>query len=411
MPTDWMKVMPQVGPNPIGPRITSLQEKLDAIQPLPSAEEIMDKLEALIPENPQQEEAKDEVIQKALVAFKQPMQPPQQGPQVAPEQSKPGEEIYKLLAKIQGDQSGLQGQENAVDDYQSKLKAYLGTRPEGGLNTLNLKPGLALADAWGSPGSHLAAAYTPPQTPAEFDQQALAAQAQAANLQKGLAGSQNAQTKEKLATLLGMYKADKPLAPYASLLGNRTGDLIHTRVINAIQQDKQLKDLAQSQNNLTSAATNYDGAKIKTVAQFHDLQNSVRSNLGIKGTTTGPERDKMMMDSFGNNWRNAKQYIYGKPEDGSKQMHEMADHLMNLIQMQQQANQQKANARLETLVSGRGDFYNRPENEKKRDGLESIKQKYGQQLTPYQRRQSIQAAPEMTTKEKYELYKQKGLIQ
>ncbi len=295
------------------------------------------------------------------------------------------EQLQAELGKMNPGQSGLEGQQAAVNDYQAALKAYLGNRPEDGINTLNLKPLGALADSWSGPNSHLAASYTPPQTGAQFDEKALAAREKMAAIQGSLATSQNAITKEKLATMRGMYKANMG-SPSASAYGSRTNDLIHARVVSAIQQDKQLKDLAQSQYNLTSGATNYDSAKIKGTQQLHELQNTVRSNLGIKGTTTGPERDKMMMDSFGNQWRNAKQWLYGTPVDGSVEMKEMADHLMNLVQLQQESNMARAHARLNTLTTGREEFYSRPENADKQAGLDRLKEVYRQQFNPYRRK-------------------------
>lgn len=132
---------------------------------------------------------------------------------------------------------------------------------------------------------------------------------------------------------------------------------IHNQNLAAIQKDPIInKQLVQIQN-LNNALSNLKtGAP--TPQSFEELQQSVRSNLGIKGQSTGGERERAYLTSAGLSAAEAIQFLTMDPQDitkygGSK----FIEHITSLADNEIKNVGGQAKKRIETLKSGHGRFY------------------------------------------------------
>jgi hypothetical protein len=263
--------------------------------------------------------------------------------------------LYELMKKSDNTPS-LDAQKQSVEDYAAKVKAYA-DKPVGGLQSLNLQPLAALSDAW-NPGARTAQSYTAPETQQERATKALMLQGNAASLQGALTKEQTDLMKSKLTALVGIDKANKDSGMANSFLA-RTDETNHRTVLQDIKKDETLKQRLQQSTNLANSFSALDNAKIKTPQQFDTVQQAVRGNMGIKGTSGLDERERDYFNNLGLKADRVEQMLFSKPVDIGESQHELITHLRDLVGIEQGNIQSQADQRLQTLTAGNEAMYQR----------------------------------------------------
>lgn len=133
----------------------------------------------------------------------------------------------------------------------------------------------------------------------------------------------------------------------------------HGQALKSITEDKQLSPLLQSYQNLENAKQNFmkGGA---TPQEFSELQQAVRSNAGIKGTSGVGERTETYLHSLGINKDKFMQFVTGDPQSVIKSDPEFAKQILGLVELEQENKKKQAVAQIDKKATGFKTFYNRP---------------------------------------------------
>lgn len=133
----------------------------------------------------------------------------------------------------------------------------------------------------------------------------------------------------------------------------------HQRTINAIKNDKTLKDRLTQYTNLGNSLAMIDQADITTPNSIDEAQQGIRANLGIKGTGGVDERDRIRMNSVMLEMARLKQQMTGKPQDVSKD-NEILIHIKNLANVERENIKQAIQQRLAVASGGNDWLYEDP---------------------------------------------------
>lgn len=148
-----------------------------------------------------------------------------------------------------------------------------------------------------------------------------------------------------------------------SQLGN-TDEARNARIHNDnLKQldDKYAQNLLTTYNNLANAKSNFEvgGANAN---EFHELQQAVRSNLGIKGQSTGVERKDTYLRSLGINAAAMKQFLTSENTDIRSYSPELVDAVMTMVNNEMDLKRKAVEEHIATKSAGQTAFYSRPGN-------------------------------------------------
>lgn len=146
-------------------------------------------------------------------------------------------------------------------------------------------------------------------------------------------------------------------------------NMIHDRVVGRIQKDPVLTKQFTQYSNLNNALTNFANAPTATPQAFDELQQAVRSNLGIKAGSAVGERERTTMNSLGLNTDRMIQFLTGNPQDIARDAG-FAKHIKDLAALEQKNIRSQVDKRINTLSAGHASMYkSRPDL---RDDLNSL---------------------------------------
>lgn len=155
---------------------------------------------------------------------------------------------------------------------------------------------------------------------------------------------------------------------------------LHGQVLGKLQSDKQLNQRLVQYQNLDNALSNFSNAEHTTPQQLDELQQSIRSNLGIKGSSGVGEREHTYINSLGLSSDRMKQFLTGNPSDIAKDSN-LLTHLKDLAKLEQGNIHDQFEGRMNAVTSGYEDLYDR-RPELKAGLMNAIKAYKGQITTP-----------------------------
>lgn len=132
----------------------------------------------------------------------------------------------------------------------------------------------------------------------------------------------------------------------------------HQQVINAVNRNPTLKSRLLQYQNLENALSNLTNAEHITPQQFHEAQQSIRSNLGIKGTSGVDERSGTYLNSLGLKSDNWNQFLTGVPQD-MKPNDPFLKHIKNLAGLEQRNARAQYQKALQAASGGHSSMYSR----------------------------------------------------
>jgi hypothetical protein len=143
-------------------------------------------------------------------------------------------------------------------------------------------------------------------------------------------------------------------------------DRIHNQNVAEISKDPGIQKQQIQLNNLNNALSNISAGQAPTPESFAELQQSVRSNLGIKGTSGVNERGSTFLKGIGMSPAEWEQFISMKPQDITKYGGtEFLDHIKALATNEMNNVRTQAQQKVNTLVQAHQDFYKRHPDLKK----------------------------------------------
>lgn len=155
----------------------------------------------------------------------------------------------------------------------------------------------------------------------------------------------------------------------------RYSNSAHDRNLVAMAKDKPLNDLLTTRNNLVNAAKTFEEGG-RSPAEFAELQQAVRSNLGIKSGSGVHERQETYWKSMGLNAQKAEQILFGKPVDVMNSSPEAVNQVLGLVRIELENKNKQATGRLGQLKAGKRTFYGKKGNEGLSEDYDSAGQAY-----------------------------------
>lgn len=274
-------------------------------------------------------------------------------PEISAEQNQPVNPNQAIIDYIRAQKEQaepyLKQQESGLNELRNKIKNYENQKQE-----LNVAPILAYADSIN--GTNLAKSYQAPETQSE---RAL----KTAGLYKELQSAQNKAVDDRLKQIQDKLLSQQLLAGQKTgamdnRLQNRMDFQAHKSVVENIKKDPTQKAYLTQLRNLDNAASIVANAKSLTPQQIDEFQQSVRSNLGIKGTSGVGEREKTMLNSLGLNAERWAQFLSGSPAEISKN-DALVMHIKDLANVESANIKDQMKARLDVLSGGFGSVYER----------------------------------------------------
>jgi hypothetical protein len=171
-----------------------------------------------------------------------------------------------------------------------------------------------------------------------------------------VADQQNAQraSNEKIA---GMQAKAKETSTGARL--DQGAERIHNKNLDSIKTDKLVQPRVTQIQNLQNALSNFEAGGEQSKEGFQELQQAVRSNLGIKGQTTGVERHEAYFKSLGMSLADAKQFLTGDIANIENYAPEFVDHVKALANNEIQRASIQAGQAVDKYVAGHRSFYSK----------------------------------------------------
>lgn len=162
-------------------------------------------------------------------------------------------------------------------------------------------------------------------------------------------------TEQHFGDLADFYKNNNK----STLQADRIENQIHSKVVNSLGADKMLGQRLTQVNNLDNAVNAFQQGTA-TPQQFAELQQAVRSNMGIKSGSGVGEREEVYLKSMGINADAIKQFITGSPQDIRNNTNpEMINHVLNLVNIEKGNVQKQADMRIKALTAGHESMYER----------------------------------------------------
>lgn len=134
---------------------------------------------------------------------------------------------------------------------------------------------------------------------------------------------------------------------------------VHKSAVDSVVNDKSTNNLLTTMQNLQQAKQNFlkGGA---TAQEFNELQQAVRSNLGIKGNGGVGEREATYLKELGIDVGSVNQFITGNLADVTKSAPEMANQIMKLVDLETANKQRLGLQQIDKNSLKYGSFYKRP---------------------------------------------------
>ncbi len=264
-------------------------------------------------------------------------------------------------------------QRQGVDRLQQLLA--MSNEANRGRANLDLSPVAALADSWNAHSANptnLAASTTKPEDMnGKFMAYADEIQKRRADIQKSImenrkslkAGTdttaQSAVNQAQQTIINKMLAAqNNPTYDRQQAQTDRMDQMTHNRVINSLKNDKTLRDRLVQYQNLSNSVAAVNSADHLSTQQFDELQQAVRANLGIKGSSGVGERERTQLNSLDLALTRLKQFGGGKIEDVPAD-NPLLQHVLNLAKVEQTNVHGQMQSRLNAVASGAGSMYAR----------------------------------------------------
>ncbi len=132
----------------------------------------------------------------------------------------------------------------------------------------------------------------------------------------------------------------------------------HEHVLTRINSNPQVRARLQQYQNLDNALSQLANADHITPQQFHEVQQSIRANLGIKGSSGIAERESAYLQSMGLNAANLQQFLTGSPASMNPNDPFLV-HIKNLAAVEQKNIRQQFDQSLKAASGGHSSMYDR----------------------------------------------------
>jgi hypothetical protein len=248
--------------------------------------------------------------------------------------------------------AGLKDLEQQIQEYRNQP------------TQLDLTPLMALSDSWS--GSKLAQAYRAPESAQEKMQRLVGLQNQLQQRRAELTRPELAAFKAQNDFLRKSWENEQRDRRLERTIEGRMGNWqeradrqTHKDLVKSVKNDKTIVQRLNSFDNLSNAEVLLTHGKKLTPEQIHDFQQAVRTNLGIKGTSTVHERDLTMYNNLEMNIAKIKQFLNGKPQDLAKNQAPLVEHLKDLARVEKDSIRSVVQKRLDALTEGHEDIYER----------------------------------------------------
>lgn len=139
---------------------------------------------------------------------------------------------------------------------------------------------------------------------------------------------------------------------------DRMDRMTHNRVLQRLASDQVTKQRLTQYQNLDNALNSLLKAKNITPQSLHEFQQTIRSNLGIKGTSGVIERGNTYMNGLGLKIDEWNQFLSEIPADVDKN-HPFVKHFKDLARREQSNIRSQIMDRLDALSEGNGSMYDR----------------------------------------------------
>lgn len=152
----------------------------------------------------------------------------------------------------------------------------------------------------------------------------------------------------------------------------------HAKNLNRIDNNQNIKAKINQYQNLQGGLNNYLAADKKTPQAIDELQQTIRANLGIKGTSGVGEREKDYFNSLGLNSDRMTQFLTGDPVSIAAD-NGIVQHITQLANLESKNISSQMSKALETAGSGNASFYKKhPElYEDLKDHIKNVSKQVG----------------------------------
>ena len=151
------------------------------------------------------------------------------------------------------------------------------------------------------------------------------------------------------------------MRPSIGLRQDALDERVHGQQVKAINNDPMLNQLQTSHGNLYNAVNLFQQGSA-TPQEFAELQQAVRANLGIKGSSGVSERAHTYAGTWHVNEDELKQWLTAKPQDVREGSPELSNLVVHLAHLEMSNKEKQADNRLKEVTQGRKSFYEKPEN-------------------------------------------------
>lgn len=252
-------------------------------------------------------------------------------------------ELYREKVKEAADQQqkALAENEKSVQQFENAGPSF-DPGPLSALHTNNYR------------GPDAAKYLQKPMSPEERQQKLFDLKNALQKQRQGLTENQINLLKNELATSKPMVQ----LANRQTLMQGRQDFQEHQNVLKSIDNDKTNVQRIQNYSNLGNALTNFTNMDIRSPANLAELEQTIRTSLGVKGTGGVEERDKTFLKSFERDLITAKQYWESNPQD-VKGIESTVQHLKQVAQNEQNNFRSQVAQRTQALIAGHESLYKR----------------------------------------------------
>lgn len=133
---------------------------------------------------------------------------------------------------------------------------------------------------------------------------------------------------------------------------------LHAQLMNKLDRDPILQKRLTQAQNLDNALGQVEATDNLTPQQILEVQQAIRSNLGIKGTSGVEERAGTYYNSAGMKGAALIQYLTGDPASLAKDS-KLMDHIRGLARKEREMLSAQTDKRLNSVATGLGSVYKR----------------------------------------------------
>lgn len=198
-----------------------------------------------------------------------------------------------------------------------------------------------------------------------------------------------ADTKPQQSAVVSMAGQDMKGDFYRGMIDDKV-ESQHQKNISRIENNTNVKNKINQYQNIQGALNNFAAADKKTPQAVDELQQTIRANLGIKGTSGVGEREKDYFNSLGLNADRMSQFLTGNPADIAAD-NGIVQHISQLANLESKNINTQMDKALESAGSGNASFYKK-HPEKLEDLKDYMAHKKGQ-VGGDQQAGLVQAAP------------------